>query len=176
MLGYWHDKAATANAIRDGWFHTGDLGELDDDGFLSIRGRKKELIVLSTGKKVAPTRVELLLTASPMIEQACVFGDGQCGLVALVVPSAIGGEDRGARSEAIRAEISRCLKAAAHEEQIHRFVLLDRPFSIERGEMTAKLSLCRAVIARNFAAEIQAIQQSQSQESVSSRGGQSRGV
>ena len=176
MLGYWHDEAATANAIRDGWFHTGDLGELDADGFLSIRGRKKELIVLSTGKKVAPTRVELLLTASPMIEQACVFGDGQCGLVALVVPSAVGGEERGARSEAIRAEISRCLKSAAHEEQIHRFVLLDRPFSIDRGEMTGKLSLCRAVIARNFAAEIQGIQQSQSQESASSRGSQSRGV
>ena len=58
MLGYWQDAAATADVIRDGWLHTGDLGELDADGFLSIRGRKKELIVLSTGKKVIPTRVE----------------------------------------------------------------------------------------------------------------------
>ena len=82
MLGYWRDEAATAEVIRDGWFHSGDLGELDADGFLSIRGRKKELIVLSTGKKVSPTRVESLLTASPLIEQAAVFGDGQCGLVA----------------------------------------------------------------------------------------------
>jgi long-chain acyl-CoA synthetase len=179
MLGYWHDEAATANAIRDGWFHTGDLGELDADGFLLIRGRKKELIVLSTGKKVAPSRVELLLTASPMIEQACVFGDGRCGLVALIVPATTiekSGDDRGARSEVFRAEITRCLATAAHEEQIHRFVLLDRPFSIDRGEMTGKLSLCRAVIARNFAAEIQGIPQSQSQESASSRGRQSRGV
>ena len=100
MLGYWHDEAATADAIRDGWLHTGDLGELDADGFLSIRGRKKELIVLSTGKKVAPTRVESLLTASPLIEQAAVFGDGQCGLVALIVPSAV--ERRGARSAGAR--------------------------------------------------------------------------
>ena len=77
MLGYWQDEAATAEAIRDGWLHTGDLGELDADGFLTIRGRKKELIVLSTGKKVSPTRVESLLTASPLIEQAAVFGDGR---------------------------------------------------------------------------------------------------
>jgi long-chain acyl-CoA synthetase len=67
MLGHWRDDAATAQVIRDGWFHTGDLGELDADGFLSIRGRKKELIVLSTGKKVVPTRVELLLVQSPLI-------------------------------------------------------------------------------------------------------------
>ncbi len=65
MLGYWQDEAATADAIRDGWLHTGDLAELDADGFLFIRGRKKEIIVLSTGKKVSPTRVEALLTASP---------------------------------------------------------------------------------------------------------------
>ncbi len=157
MLGYWHDDAATAAAIQDGWFHTGDLGELDADGFLFIRGRKKELIVLSTGKKVAPTRVELLLTASPLIEQAAVFGDDQCGLIALIVPAACGlanSPDNGALNEKFAVEINRCLASAAHEEQIHRFALLDRPFSIERGEMTGKLSLCRAVIARNFAAEL----------------------
>ncbi len=98
MLGYWQDEAATAEAIRDGWLHTGDLGELDADGFLTIRGRKKELIVLSTGKKVSPTRVESLLTASPLIEQAAVFGEGRAGLVALVVPARARGEKRAARS------------------------------------------------------------------------------
>jgi long-chain acyl-CoA synthetase len=94
MLGYWQDEAATAEAIRGGWLHTGDLGELDADGFLFIRGRKKELIVLSTGKKVLPSRVENLLTTSPLIEQAAVFGDGQPALVALIVPTA----DRHGRS------------------------------------------------------------------------------
>ena len=137
MLGYWQDEAATAEVIRDGWLHTGDLGELDADGFLFIRGRKKELIVLSTGKKVLPTRVESLLTASPLIEQAAVFGDGQCGLVALIVPAA-----RAAWNDATRryrrTKSPRCLAAAAHEEQVHRFALLDRPFSIERGELTAQ--------------------------------------
>jgi long-chain acyl-CoA synthetase len=161
MPGYWKDDVATAAAIQEGWFYTGDLGELDADGFLFIRGRKKELIVLSTGKKVAPSRVELLLTASPIIEQAVVFGDNLCGLVALIVPAAeeavghlpeVTGQEK--RYEKYATEIKRCLASAAHEEQIHRYALLDRPFAIERGEMTGKLSLCRAVIAKNFSAEL----------------------
>jgi long-chain acyl-CoA synthetase len=157
MLGYWHDMEATNETIREGWLHTGDLGELDADGFLYIRGRKKELIVLSTGKKVAPTRVEALLTASPLIEQAIVFGDGMSGLVALIVPADRSEEPpKGypAKSEQMATEIERCLASAAHEEQIHRYALLDRPFSIERGELTAKLSMRRDVIAQNFAAEL----------------------
>lgn len=169
MSGYWKNAAATSAAIQDGWFRTGDLGELDSDGFLFIRGRKKELIVLSTGKKVAPSRVELLLTASPIIEQAIVFGDNLCGLVVLIVPSAVEGARshpvgtrRGAMDEIYAAEIKRRLASAAHEEQVHRFALLDRPFAIERGEMTGKLSLCRAVIAKNFAAELEKLSASQS--------------
>jgi long-chain acyl-CoA synthetase len=157
MLGYWQNEEATADAIREGWLHTGDLAEIDEDGFVFIRGRKKELIVLSTGKKVVPTRVEALLNASPLIEQSAVFGDGRCGLVALVVPAAGGptrSEEQGVRSELIAAEINRCLSSAAHEEQVHRFAILERPFSIERGELTAKMSLCRTAIARNFAADL----------------------
>jgi long-chain acyl-CoA synthetase len=169
MLGYWQNEAATAEVIRDGWFHTGDLGELDADGYLFIRGRKKELIVLSTGKKVAPTRVELILTESPLIDQAIVFGEGLCGLVALIVPNACGLATPQSATEqqtVYTAEIARCLASAAHEEQIHRFALLDRPFSIERGEMTGKLSLCRAVIARNFAAELAQLTSSESTQSL----------
>ena len=140
-------------AIRDGWLRTGDLGEIDADGFLFIRGRKKELIVLSTGKNVSPTRIENLLTASPLIDQAAVFGEGKGALVALIVPSTRG-EERGASSEDFAGEIGRCLAGAAHEEQVRRFAILDRPFSFERGELTSKLSLCRTRIAENFAAEL----------------------
>lgn len=162
MLGYWHDEAATAEAIRDSWFHTGDLASLDADGYLTIRGRKKELIVLSTGKKVAPTHVESLLTSSPLIEQAVVFGDNHHGLVALIVPPPDSFNRDAKRSassatshhSSVAAEIQRCLATASREEQIHAFALLDRPFSIDRGELTAKLSLCRSVIAQNFAAEL----------------------
>ena len=155
MLGYWQDQAATAEVIRDGWLHTGDLGELDAEGFLTIRGRKKELIVLSTGKKVSPTRVEGLLNASPLVEQVAVFGEGRAALVALVVPTASGVAcDSGELRAKLAPEIKRCLAAAACEEQVREFALLDRPFSIERGELTPKLTLRREVIARNFAGEL----------------------
>ncbi len=160
MLGYWRNEDATADMLRDGWLQTGDLGEFDADGFLYVRGRKKELIVLSTGKKVSPTRVESMLTASPLIEQAAVFGDGLPVLVALIVPSAFGSAHKTAQDathEQFAAEIDRCLAGASHEEQVRRFALLDQPFSIDRGEMTAKLSLCRNVIARNFANELAAL-------------------
>ncbi|HEY4235435.1 MAG TPA: AMP-dependent synthetase/ligase [Lacipirellulaceae bacterium] len=160
MLGYWLDAAATNDVVRDGWLHTGDLGEIDADGFLTIRGRKKELIVLATGKKVSPTRIENLLTSSPLIDQAVVFGEGRSTLVALIVPTSKS-EERGTTqrvpNEEIADEIRRCLASAAHEEQVRQFTILDRPFSIERGELTAKLSLCRARIAENFAGELAAL-------------------
>ncbi|MCC7474450.1 MAG: long-chain fatty acid--CoA ligase [Pirellulales bacterium] len=165
MLGYWKDESATSAVLHHGWLDTGDLGELDAEGFLTIRGRKKELIVLSTGKKVIPSRVELLLTSSPHIDQAAVYGDGHTGLAALIVPQPLASRpsdyERASadhcaqqRHAFYEAEIKRCLAAAAHEEQIHRFALVDRPFSIEQGELTAKLSLCREVIAKNFVADL----------------------
>jgi long-chain acyl-CoA synthetase len=156
MLGYWKDPAATELAIRDRWLHTGDLGRLDADGYLTINGRKKELIVLSTGKKVHPVRIESLLVASPLIEQAVVFGDDCTHLMALIVPASCGAaQSNGAVSEAaIEAEIARCLQSCAHEEHVRRFAILERPFSVERGEMTPKLSLCRSVIAANFEREL----------------------
>ena len=144
---------ATAQVIRDSWLHTGDVGELDADGYLAISGRKKELIVLSTGKNISPTRIENLLTTSPEIEQAAVFGDGRTALVALIVPAT---HDAAARARC-GAEIARCLAAVAREEQIGRFAILDRAFSSELGELTPKLSLCRDVIARNFADQLAAL-------------------
>lgn len=172
MLGYWNDPDATAEALRDGWLHTGDLGSLDADGFLTITGRKKELIVLATGKNVAPSRVEALLGASPWIEQACVLGDGTKGLRALLVPNPerLRAEikrrrlwvfsKRGALNhKAIRAlyreEINARLADAAKEEQVHSFALIDRGFDQARGEMTAKLSLRRDAIAAGFSRELQ---------------------
>jgi long-chain acyl-CoA synthetase len=161
MRGYWRDDAATAEAVRDGWLRTGDLGEFDSDGCLCIRGRKKEMIVLSTGKNVAPVRVETLLAASPLIEQAAVFGDGRPALVALIVPSPAAGVLAAEPVELqnlLAQELERCLSSTAREEQVRGFRILDRAFSIDRGELTPKLSLCRAVIAKNFTAELAAIE------------------
>src|SRR5439155_3125955 len=86
MKGYWNNPKATAEAIRDGWLHTGDLGTLDADGFLTITGRKKELLVLSNGKKVIPSEVEGRLLADPCFDQVVVYGEGRNYLTALVVP------------------------------------------------------------------------------------------
>jgi long-chain acyl-CoA synthetase len=174
MLGYWQNDAATARAIQDGWLHTGDLGQWGDAGHLRIVGRKKEMIVLATGKKVAPTRVEQLLAGSPWIEQACVVGDGRKCLAALVVPNgdALGREIKRrrlwvwSRRRALthpqivalyREEINRCLSELADFEQVGPFMLLGRAFALERGEVTPKLSLCRSVIQQRFAREIDAM-------------------
>jgi long-chain acyl-CoA synthetase len=174
MRGYWRDDEATARVLRDGWLLTGDLGEWDSAGHLRIVGRKKEMIVLATGKKVAPTRVEELLAGSPWIEQACVVGDERKCLTALVVPNgnALRREikRRGlwvwSRRRALshpqvqalyREEIDRCLSGLAEFEQVAAFTLLGRAFSLELGEVTPKLSLCRKVIGQRFAAEIDAM-------------------
>jgi long-chain acyl-CoA synthetase len=153
MQGYWRNDAATAEIIRDGWLHTGDLGQLDADGFLSIHGRKKEMIALCTGKKVHPASIESRLNSSPLIEQSAVFGEGKPCLVALIVPAAVDGGGK----DAIAREIASSLQSSAREEQIRSFAILDRPFSIDRGELTPKLSLRRSVIATNFQQEIAAL-------------------
>lgn len=172
MQGYWHDPAATAAVLQEGWLHTGDLAEWAENGNLRIVGRKKEMIVLATGNKVAPTRIEQLLVGSSWIEQCCVVGDGRKCLAALIVPN----PDRlrqeirrrrlfvWSRRRALthpkvlalyREEIDRCLAGVASFEQVGPFVLLGRGFSVEAGEMTPKLSLCRGVIERVFSGEIE---------------------
>ena len=87
MDGYWGLPEATAAAIRDGWLHTGDIGEMDHDGYLRITDRKKDMIVLSGGENVSPAKVEGMLMAEPEISQAVVAGDGRSSLTALVVPA-----------------------------------------------------------------------------------------
>ena len=172
MQGYWHDEAATAATIQEGWLHTGDLAAWSDGGNLRIVGRKKEMIVLATGNKVAPTQVEQLLTGSPWIEQCCVVGDGRKCLAALIVPNPemLRQEIRSrwllvwSRRRALthpqivalyRQEIDRCLAAAASFEQVGPFMLVGRGFSVEAGELTPKLSLRRGVIERAFSDEIE---------------------
>ena len=172
MQGYWNDPAATAEAIVDGWLHTGDLGELDATGQLRIVGRQKELIVLSTGKNIAPSRVEQRLAGSPLVELVCVVGDGRKCLGSLIVPNpeALRNEIRRqglwvwSRRRAVthprirewfRQEIDRVLAPLSAEEQVGRFTILDRNFSIEQGELTTKLSLCRKTIAENFSRDIE---------------------
>lgn len=180
MMGYWGshgiDEGATAEVIRDGWLHTGDLGSLDEEGFLTIHGRKKETLVLSTGKNVLPSRIEALLSASPWIEQCAVVGDHQKHLAAVIVPNPqrvraevrkqrlwVWSKKSALRHAAIRAifeqEIAERLARLPSHEQIHKFTLLPRGFSQKRGEMTEKLSLRRSVIEQSLASEIRSLYQ-----------------
>jgi long-chain acyl-CoA synthetase len=175
MRGYWNNEAATREAIdEDGWLHTGDIGRLDDDGYLFITGRKKEIIVTALGKKVAPVLVESLLTEDPLIIQAVVIGDDRSYLTALIVPHpenlkaeiikrgiAVTSKEAALVHEEVVAMYTACiaqrLACLSQHEQVRKFTLISRGFSIESGEMTPKLSLRRKIIETNFAAEIAAM-------------------
>jgi long-chain acyl-CoA synthetase len=147
MAGYWRHPSP----VVDGWLPTGDLGRLDDEGFLTITGRKKELIVLSTGRNVAPTRIEALLAGEPAIEQAIVVGDGRPYLTALVVRRGNIGE----------AELLRRIEAAlvdvAPWEQVRRIAIVAEPFSIAAGELTVSAKLRRKVICERHREAIEAM-------------------
>jgi len=168
MKGYWNNPLATAEAIRDGWLHTGDLGSLDADGFLSITGRKKELMVLSSGKKIVPPFLEGLLIADPYIDQAMVCGEARSFLTALIVPAwdalkktlkLDGDEDKLANDPAVyrflEKRIGEALKDVCGWEQVKKFVILPRPFSVAEEELTVSLKLRRGVILKHNAEHLE---------------------
>jgi long-chain acyl-CoA synthetase len=174
MKGYWKNPQATAESIRDGWLYTGDLGSLDDEGFLKITGRKKELLVLSNGKKVVPSYIEGLLLSDDCIDQAAVCGEGRNFLTALIVPHwdnlrrALGEAgvtvDRQsletlARDPAVRSFLQERVDAALRDvsgsEQVKKFVVLPAPFSVAADELTVSLKLRRNVVLNKHAAALE---------------------
>lgn len=173
--GYWRNEKATAEAIIDGWFHTGDLASVDADGFLSITGRKKELIVTAGGKNVAPAVLEDALRAHPLISQAMAVGDNQPFIGALIaidpesfdVWKAHHGKPAGASIAELRedpdliAEVELAIKDAnqhvSHAESIRKFRILPSDFTEATGELTPTLKVKRNVVAQKFADEIAAI-------------------
>ncbi len=174
MKGYYNDPVATTEVIRDGWLHTGDLGTLSDDGYLTITGRKKEMIVLSTGKNVSPVNLELMLVDIPLILRAFVLGNDRSSLAALIVPNpkvlrreivrrsiAVSSPEEACSHpqimEIYRTTLAERLKTLASHEQIHKFRLLGRDFNTEMGELTPTLKLRRDVILKNFEVEISAM-------------------
>jgi long-chain acyl-CoA synthetase len=164
--GYWNNPAATAEVIdQDGWFHTGDLGALDSDGFLTITGRKKEIIVTAGGKNVAPAQLEDRVRAHPLVSQCVVIGDRQPFIAALITidPEAIADrtiEDI-TRDPQLRAEIQLAVdeanKAVSKAEAIKVFRILPRDFTEATGELTPSLKVKRAVVMKEYANEIEAI-------------------
>jgi long-chain acyl-CoA synthetase len=172
--GYLNMPEATAEAIdAEGWLHTGDIGEMDADGFLRITDRKKNLIVTAGGKNVAPANIELLITREPLISQVIVIGDRRRFLSALITLSAehlvalqANGTYNGlsaaeiAASDAVRERVQAAIDRAnvelARYENIRKYEILEREFSIDSGEMTPTLKLKRKVIETNHAHIIEA--------------------
>lgn len=168
MMGYYKDEAATAEAIKDGWFHSGDVGVIDSDGFLKITDRKKALFKLSNGKYVAPQAIENLFKESVFVDQLMVIGEGQKFTSALISPSYEAlrewGREKGltftSLPEAIALpevqklfnEIAKDMnQSLGKDEQVKRFRLVPDEWTIESGEMTPKLSLKRRVVAEKYA-------------------------
>lgn len=170
MRGYWRNPTATADAMSGEWFKTGDIGELDDEGFLSITGRKKELLVTAGGKNVAPAPLEDPLRANPLIGQAVVVGDNRPFIGALI---SLDGEmlplwlaNRGidntltiaqaAKRPEVLAEIQlaidRVNKQFSKAESIRKFVVIDRELTEDSGHLTPSLKIKRDVVMRDFAA------------------------
>jgi long-chain acyl-CoA synthetase len=174
FAGYHNNGQASAEALQDGWFHTGDIGELDDDGFLKITGRKKELLVTAGGKNVAPAVLEDRLRAHPLISQCIVVGDQKPFIAALVTLDAemlpqwaknnglegLSMEDAPA-NETIRAEIQRAVdsanKAVSKAESIRKFTVLPGDFTEENGYLTPSLKLKRNIVMKDFGDQVEAL-------------------
>ena len=174
FTGYWHNPEATAEALsHDGWFHTGDLGEIDDEGFVRITGRKKEIIVTAGGKNVAPTVLEDRLRAHPLVSQCMVVGDGQPYIAALVTidPESFpqwaaqhhktGSIADLTEDPELIAEVERAVeeanKAVSQAESIRKFTILPVDWTEEGGQLTPSLKLKRNVVSREFRADVEAL-------------------
>ncbi len=174
--GYWRNEAATKEAFaEDGWLATGDIGELDEEGFLKITGRKKEMIVTAGGKNVAPAVLEDRLRSHALISQCMVVGDGKPFIAALITldPEVLGPwqERHGKPADAtiaslrddpdlvaaVQAAVDDANQAVSRAESIRKFRILDVDFTQEAGQLTVKLGIRRSVLLRDFAADIDAL-------------------
>ena len=173
LRGYWHNETATAEVIVDGWFHSGDIGIIDDEGFVKITGRKKELIVTAGGKNVAPAVLEDRLRAHPLISQCMVVGDQQPFIACLVtidaeaiqpwakahnkshlIPHLVDDPDLLAE---VQVAVDEANKAVSKAEAIRKFTVLPIDWTEEGGQLTPSLKLKRSVVMKEFAAEVAAL-------------------
>ena len=150
MLGYWNNKEATEQTIKDGWLHTGDIGEFDEDNYLKITDRKKDIIVSLGGDNIAPSKIENLLTLSPEIEQACVFGEQKNYIAALLVLSS----ESKSSDEDIQRYIDEVNKDLTQPEKIKKFIFIDVPFSIENNLMTPTMKVRRHEVQKKYQNQI----------------------
>ena len=169
--GYWNNEQANRDSWTDGWFHTGDIGELDEDGSLRITGRKKDLIVTAGGKNVSPSQLEDLIAAHPLVSQAVVVGDNRSFIAALVTIDSEAFEDwkgRHGKSGSVRDNlqdgdlvgevqdaVDRANRSVSRAESIRKFRILPEEFAVESGELTPTLKLKRNVVHEKYGDEIE---------------------
>ncbi|MCF8538088.1 MAG: AMP-dependent synthetase/ligase [Candidatus Nanopelagicales bacterium] len=177
FTGYWNNPTATAESIEpDGWFHSGDIGEIDDDGFLRITGRKKELLVTAAGKNVAPAVLEDRLRANWLVSQCMVVGDAKPFIGALVTidpesfPAWVSQNNKGDATvadmvtdpdlnAAIQSAVDEANKAVSHAEAIKKFAILPVDWTEEGGQITPSLKLKRAVVMQEFGEDVERLYQ-----------------
>ena len=172
MLGYYKKPEATAEVMRDGWFYTGDIGELDEDGYLHITDRKKELLVTSSGKNIAPQPIEQRLKQNPLVSEAVLLGDRRQFVSALIVPDLVEVEARLSTEhdsdvaillerQDVRALFEEVVQGVNRElpsyEQIKKFALLDAEFSVASGELTPTLKIRRRVVLERYGKTIDSL-------------------
>jgi long-chain acyl-CoA synthetase len=175
MQGYWRNPEATAEAIdKDKWFHTGDVGHLDADGYLTITDRKKDLIITSAGKNIAPSELERILVSDIYIDQAVCYGDGRRFVSALIVPnfeqlkqkaaelkckidSNADGFIDGPCHDFLAQRIDAVMQNVSNPERVKKFLVLDRPFQLDADELTATLKVRRNHIIRKFERQLAAL-------------------
>lgn len=175
FTGYWQNEAATAEALADGWFHTGDIGTLDEDGYLAITGRKKEIIVTAGGKNVAPAVIEDRIRGHALVAECMVVGDGRPFVGALITLdeeflsrwAEENGKPAGSTAVSLRedadllAEVQRAVDdgnaAVSKAESVRKFRVLASQFTEEAGHITPSLKLKRNVVAKDFADEVESI-------------------
>jgi len=173
MDGYWNRPDETNETIRDGWLYTGDIGVLDEDGYIEITDRKKDIIVNSGGDNISPARVESMLTETMEIEQALVFGDKQPHLVALIVPSVDYASEWASKKKidhdielfikdiefvkGIEQSVDQVNKKLSIIERVRRFIVIPQAFSVENGMMTPTLKLRRHNILSQYGKDLNAL-------------------
>lgn len=172
MIGYYKNKKETDDVLKDGWLHTGDVGEFNKEGFLRITDRKKHLFKTTAGKYIAPTPIENLFLSSKYIDQFVLIGDRRMYLSALIVPDFEAlkeyadshkidytkiedlSENKVIKS-LIENELGKIQRNLANYEKIRKFTLLERPFSIETGEITPSLKIKRKVVEERYSEKIE---------------------
>ena len=159
MKGYWKDKKNTNKTIIDGWLHTGDLGSLDEDGYLKISGRINEMIVNSGGENIAPVPIENLLISYDEIEQALVYGHNRPFLISILVPNESLLVANKNNVNNLKTDFQNIINIVnqqlSQNKKIRKFILCDKFFSIENSQLTPTLKMKRHVISTFYKNEIE---------------------